>query len=125
MSLEATPDNGGRPGSGGRRQGDGKELRCPSAERYSSIISRAFSLLLDYPDPEIREGVRSFHLELAAGKRGAASHIIYYRVRPDSEGERELLVLRLLSDWMEPKYRVSRALGTDDSVVGNDPSSPE
>lgn len=105
-----------------------KNFGSRQAERYSPLISHAFWLLRENPErpssmprPEIRDSGRSFHLELAAGKRGAASHVVYYRVKPDGEGRHELVILRVLSDRMEPKYRVARALESD-ADAGGDPS---
>jgi toxin ParE1/3/4 len=59
---------------------------------------------------ELGAGVRSFHIELAARRRGAASHLLYYarELVPDAGG---MVILRLLHEAMEPR----RYLGADET----------
>ena len=61
---------------------------------------------------ELRAGIRSFHLQLAAGRQGGAAHVLYYRVMRIG-GVDELVVIRVLGDEMEPRNRVARALRED------------
>lgn len=51
-------------------------------------------------------GLRAFHLEHAAGKRGAAAHILYYAVERLPGGALRVVILRLLHERMEPKLHV-------------------
>lgn len=75
-------------------------------DRYGSLIARAISMIAERPDrpgsrprDELQPGVRSFHVELAAGRRGAASHVLYYVA---SAGDQPVQILRVLHDAMEP-----------------------
>jgi toxin ParE1/3/4 len=59
---------------------------------------------------ELANGVRSFHVELAARRRGAASHILYYfRVHLDDRRE-GVVIARVLHDRMEPLRHLTRGL---------------
>jgi toxin ParE1/3/4 len=48
-------------------------------------------------------GLRAFHLEHAARRRGAAAHILYYAVECLPDGASRVVILRLLHERMEPK----------------------
>lgn len=85
--------------------------------RYARIITAGISMLGEDPvrassreRNELRKGVGSFHLQLAAGRRGAASHIVYYRVLIGDPDEPQVVILRVLGDAMEPARRVASAL---------------
>ena len=56
-------------------------------------------------------GLRAFHLEHAAGKSGAAAHVLYYAVEQLSDGTRRVVILRLLHESMEPRLHVARTNG--------------
>jgi toxin ParE1/3/4 len=86
---------------------------------YGRLIDTAAQMLGESPmrpgsraREELREGVRSFHLELAAGRRGAASHVLYYVVGPMEDGTSGAVIIRVLWEGMEPGPRV--AIGLDD-----------
>jgi len=79
--------------------------------RYGALINEAISSVAADPDrastrprDELGAGVRSFHVGLAASRRSAAAHVLYYLVRGDV-----VIVLRVLGDGMEPKARVALA----------------
>ena len=84
---------------------------------YAGLIDRATEMVAKEPDrPGSRDrrdlgaGIRSFHLELAAGRRGAASHILYYlRGRLDAGGE-GVIIARVLHEGMEPTRHISEGL---------------
>jgi toxin ParE1/3/4 len=59
---------------------------------------------------ELGAGIRSFHIELAARRRGAASHLLYYvrALMPEEDG---IVILRILHEAMEPR----RHLGADET----------
>jgi toxin ParE1/3/4 len=62
------------------------------------------------PRDDLGEAVRSFHIEIAAGRSGAASHILYYvqnRLEDDVAG---VIILRVLWEGMEPRPLVARGL---------------
>jgi len=54
-------------------------------------------------------GLRAFHLEHAAGRRGAAAHMLYYMIAPAPDGAPCTIILRLLHESMEPGRHVARA----------------
>ena len=56
-------------------------------------------------------GLRALHLETAAGRRGAASHMLYYIVDDPPGGPRCIIILRLLHERMEPDLRLARPHG--------------
>jgi toxin ParE1/3/4 len=52
---------------------------------YAALIEKAIEMVAEHPErggsrqrDELALGLRSFHVELAAGRRGAASHVLYY-----------------------------------------------
>jgi toxin ParE1/3/4 len=59
---------------------------------------------------ELATGVRSFHIELAAPRRGAASHVLYYLRGQLAEGHEGVIVARVFHDRMEPLRHLSRGL---------------
>ena len=58
----------------------------------------------------IREGVRLYHLEHAAGRRRGAAHVLFYKIAKRIEEEDELVVSRVLHERMQPKRRLIHAL---------------
>lgn len=86
---------------------------------YSEVIKRGLALVAEDPirasshdRSDLRSGIRSFHLQLAAGRQGGAAHVLYYRV-VSIGGVDELVVIRVLGDEMEPRNRVAKALRED------------
>jgi toxin ParE1/3/4 len=84
---------------------------------YAEIIDRAIQMVAEDPlrpssldRSDIKDRVRSFHLELVAGRRGAASHKLYYAKMADRDQEPIVVILRVLHERMEPKHRLLRAL---------------
>ena len=78
-------------------------------EFYENLIDKAACMVGDEPmrpSSKAREdlgpAVRSFHIEIAAGRRGAASHVLYYIPRTGEETEAGVTVLRVLWEGMEP-----------------------
>jgi toxin ParE1/3/4 len=92
-------------------------------EAYSKLIDEAAQMVGQSPmrsgskaRAELGEGVRSFHVELAAPRRGAASHILYYVAGPMEDGTPGATILRALWQGMDPKPRVM--LGLDELESG-------
>lgn len=84
---------------------------------YQQIIQRGIEMVAADPErpesldrSEIAPGVRLLHLELAAGRRGGAAHCIYYTTGQMSNGAVGTIILRVLHEHMEPRYRVVRSL---------------
>jgi toxin ParE1/3/4 len=84
-------------------------------ERYSSILRIATEMIASEPDrlgsrarDEIAIGIRSFHLELAAGRSGAAAHQLLYKRHVFDDGEQGVMILRVLHEKMEPRHHISR-----------------
>lgn len=86
-------------------------------ETYVGYLSRAIALIAENPDrpgcirrTDVAPGMRSFHLEIAARRRHAAAHIVYFCMHMPKLGEPEVIVLRVLHERMEPKRRLIGAL---------------
>ncbi len=84
---------------------------------YAKIIDKGMEMVGDNPEragsidrSEIRQGVRLFHLELAAGRLGAASHCLYYTTGQITNGTIGTIILRVLHEHMEPRYKVVTSL---------------
>ncbi|WP_051228894.1 type II toxin-antitoxin system RelE/ParE family toxin [Pleomorphomonas oryzae] len=84
---------------------------------YTGIIERGIALVAEDPErpgsidrSSIAPNVRLFHLELAAGRRGAATHCLFYTRGKVSNGEVGVIILRVLHEGMEPRYRLLRTL---------------
>jgi toxin ParE1/3/4 len=82
--------------------------------KYAALIERAIEMVAEEPErlgsrrrDDLAAGVRSFHIELAAWRRGGASHVVYY-LRDD--GRDGGIVARLLHERMEPLRHLTRGL---------------
>lgn len=86
-------------------------------KRYAELIERAVQLVADEPKrggfrgrDELASGLRSFHVELAARRRGAGSHVLYYlrgQLGDERAGE---IIARVLHERMEPLRHMTRGL---------------
>ncbi|MBD1544842.1 type II toxin-antitoxin system RelE/ParE family toxin [Roseibium aggregatum] len=88
-------------------------------DTYEAIIDRGIEMVGDDPDRGgsidrsiIAPDVRLFHLELAAGRRGASAHCLYYTTGMMSNGVVGTIILRVLHEGMEPRYKVVRSLNS-------------
>ena len=54
------------------------------------------------PRDDVAAGVRSFHIELAARRRGAAAHLLYYAQGQLDDGREGVIILRVLHERMDP-----------------------
>jgi toxin ParE1/3/4 len=84
--------------------------------RYAELIDRAASMIAadpirtdSRPRNDMAPGVRSFHVELATRRRGAAAHILYYVEGMLDDGREGVIILRVLHERMDP----TRYLGED------------
>ncbi len=59
---------------------------------------------------DLAAGIRSFHLEIAAGRRGAAAHVVYYMRGRLDDGSEGVIIARLLHERMEPLRHLTRGL---------------
>jgi len=59
---------------------------------------------------ELAQSVRSLHVELAARRRGAASHVLYYFRGQLDDGREGVVIARVLDDRMEPLRHLTRDL---------------
>jgi toxin ParE1/3/4 len=87
---------------------------------YAGIIDRGIELLAQDPErpgtierSELAPGVRLFHLEIPSGRRGGAAHCLYYVRGRVSDGTMGVIILRVLHERMEPRYRIIRSLRPD------------
>jgi len=83
---------------------------------YKRLIAKAVKTVADEPkrggswdSGAIVPGLRAFHLEHAAGKRGAAAHTLYYAVEVLADASPRVVILRLLHETMEPQLHIARA----------------
>ena len=79
-------------------------------ERYADLIRAAAEMAAADPlrpgsraRDELGAGVRSFHVELAARRRGAASHPLYYLPADGPSHAGGIVILRILHEAMEPR----------------------
>jgi toxin ParE1/3/4 len=86
-------------------------------EIYARLIDQAAAMVAEDPErlgsfdrAELGEGVRSFHLELAVRRRGAASHVLYYVPGRLVDGAVGVIIVRVLHERMEPDRHVVRGL---------------
>ncbi|MGO8918294.1 MAG: type II toxin-antitoxin system RelE/ParE family toxin [Stellaceae bacterium] len=86
-------------------------------EAYWAFIDKAGQLVGENPlrpssrrRDELGQGVRSFHIEIAAGRRGAASHVLYYISGALEDGTPGAVILRVLGEGMEPGPLAARGL---------------
>ncbi len=84
---------------------------------YETIIVKGILTVGDDPErggsinrSEIALNVKLFHLELAAGRTGGASHCLYYTTGKMSTGAVGTIILRVLHEHMGPRYKVVRSL---------------
>jgi toxin ParE1/3/4 len=85
---------------------------------YASMIDKAMRMVGDQPlrpssraRDELGPGVRSFHVEIAAGRQGAASHVLYYIPEVMEDGTLAAIILRVLWEGMEPRRYIEPGLG--------------
>jgi toxin ParE1/3/4 len=79
-------------------------------ERYAQLLRSAIERVADNPRDisskprdDILAGLWSFHLGLAARRRGAASHVLFYEERTAAAGAVTVVILRILHDRMDPE----------------------
>ncbi|MCF3641542.1 type II toxin-antitoxin system RelE/ParE family toxin [Rhizobium sp. TRM95111] len=91
------------------------------AMHYAALIERALTMLSDDPlrpssraREELAPAVRSFHLAHASPRRHAASHVVYYHRAAGSA--KDIIVLRVLHERMEPKRRLADARRRDEQT---------
>ena len=92
----------------------GKSFGPRQRARYARLIKKAVELVADEPErpgsrsrEDVSPGVRSFHMEVAARRRGAASHIVYYAQGDMTDGRCGIVILRILHDRMDPTLHLS------------------
>lgn len=97
-------------------------------KRYTEIVKRGIEMVAGEPfrasshqREDLRRGVRSFHLQLAAGRRKGAAHVLYYCIDP-TDGE-TVIILRVLAEEMEPKKRIAQSLRAVESLPKEKDSS--
>jgi toxin ParE1/3/4 len=78
-------------------------------DRYGELIDRAVLLVAQDPRrpgsaarDDLAAGVRSFPVSGAAGRAGAAAHVLYYRNEVMRDGNHGVVVIRILHNHMDP-----------------------
>ncbi len=86
-------------------------------ESYAALIEKAIEMVAEEPERPgsqprdgLAAGVRSFHIELAAGRRGAAAHLVYYLRGRLDDGSDGVIIARMLHERMDPLRHVTRDL---------------
>jgi len=94
-----------------------REFGDRQVKSYAALIDKAAQMIGNEPmrpgsraREEFGAAVRSLHMEVAASRRGAASHILYYVPAELEDGTQGAIVLRVLWDGMEPRPLVARGL---------------
>ena len=82
---------------------------------YAGLLDAAIRLVGDDPlragsrdRADVVPGLRSFHMELAGQRRGAAAHVVFY-MAGQAAGD-AVLILRILHEAMDPRSRIFGAL---------------
>ena len=95
---------------------------------HSRIISDGINMVADAPyrpattaREDIRNGIRSLHLELVSKRRHSASHLIYFKEVQDAKGEKEIVIIGVLHEHMETRRRLIKALRNSEN---DHPQSP-
>ena len=86
-------------------------------QRYAELVDAAAALLGAEPmrigsrrRDDLGRGIRSFHFELAAQRRGAAAHVLYYVQGTLDDGRDGVIILRVLHERMDPARHLSDEL---------------
>jgi toxin ParE1/3/4 len=94
----------------------GREFGPRQRDRYERLLESAARLVAENPlrpgsraRDDLGRGIRSFHIERAARRRGAAAHILYYLRGKLGDGRDGIIIVRVLHEAMEP----ARYLATD------------
>ncbi len=82
---------------------------------YKRLISEAVKMVAEEPARAgswdragVVPGLRAFHLEHAARRSGAASHMLYYTIERLAADSQRVVILRLLHESMEPRFHIAR-----------------
>lgn len=82
--------------------------------KYADLIIDAVKLVTADPErlgsksyDELGSGLRSFRVERAARRRGAAAHVLFYRVENLDDGLPGTMILRILHDRMDPEIHIA------------------
>lgn len=93
----------------------GREFGPKQRDRYQTLIEKAASLVAAKPNragsrprEELSPGLRSFHLDRAAGRRGGA-HVLYYVTGILPDGRAGVTIVRVLHEAMEPARYIAQA----------------
>lgn len=92
----------------------GRRFGIAQLERYARLLQRSIDLVSEQPErpgsrarDDIEAGVRSYHVALAARRKGAASHVLYYLADDTGSGGDGVVILRILHDAMEPALHIA------------------
>lgn len=84
---------------------------------YAKIISDGIDMVASDPNrvncriqDDVGAGVKSFHLEHVSARKGSASHQLFFVLKPDEDGQEEVVILSVLHDRMTPRRRLARVL---------------
>lgn len=79
-------------------------------EIYAKLIGASFALIAENPlrpsstnRPELGDGIRALRVDVAATRRGAAAHVVFYALTAQGSGSHRCTVLRVLHEAMDPQ----------------------
>jgi toxin ParE1/3/4 len=84
---------------------------------YAALIDKAANMVAEAPErpgardrDDLGDVIRSFHVERAAGRRGAAAHVLFYMRGTLDDGRDGVIILRVLHEAMEPALHLAAGL---------------
>ncbi|GLK55885.1 toxin ParE1/3/4 [Methylopila capsulata] len=94
-------------------------------EGYLALFRRAIVLLEEDPfrpssreRSDLRQGLRSLALGVAARRRSSAAHVLYYRQVEDDAGAKTTVVVRVLHERMDASRHLADAVDASDPPDG-------
>jgi toxin ParE1/3/4 len=95
----------------------GREFGPRQRDRYERLLEAAARMVGENPlrpgsrmRDDLGRGLRSFHIERAARRRGAAAHILYYVRGKLGDGRDGVVIVRVLHEAMEPARYIAAGL---------------
>jgi toxin ParE1/3/4 len=92
----------------------GREFGPRQRDRYEQLLEAAARMVATNPlrpgsraRDDLGRGIRSFHIEHAARRRGMAAHILYYLRGKLADGREGVVIVRVLHEAMEPARYVT------------------
>jgi toxin ParE1/3/4 len=85
--------------------------------RYERLLEAAARMVAENPlrpgsraRDDLGHGIRSFHIERAARRRGAAAHVLYFLRGKLGDGRDGIVIVRILHEAMEPAHHIATGI---------------